>query len=386
MTEEVYLDYNASSPLDPRVAESMMPVQTEMFGNASSAHRFGRRQNLMVEEAREQVAELVGCQAGRVVFTGGATEANNLALKGITFGASQSLPRILVSAAEHSSVLGPALWLKERGLASLDLIPVEAGGGVDVQALEGLLGPDVLLVSVMSANGETGVLNPVEQVAEMTNEVDVLFHCDVTQSIGRLPFDFDETGIDLVTLSGHKICGPTGIGAMVASNRVMKQMQPLIHGGGHEKGLRSGSLNVAGIVGFGVAAQIASKEKIYESERVGTLRDALVAGLKSSLTGVSEIGDVTRRLPNTACIRFHNVDAEAIVSGIDPVAISAGSACNSGSIKPSEVLVAMGVPHEQIFEAVRFSLGRFNSSDEIDFAINKVISAVEFVRSMQEGD
>lgn len=381
--KEVYLDYNASSPLDSRIVETMMSALTNGFGNASSVHRFGKRQTAAVDEAREHIAELVGGHTSKVIFTSGATEANNLALKGIVAGTSRVLPRILISSTEHSSVLKPARWLNKQGLAQVDFIPVENDGILDMGAFERLINNDVLLVSVMSANGETGVLNPIEEIAEIAHRAGAFFHCDITQSIGRLPFNLEQVGADLITLSSHKICGPGGVGALATSNNALRQIQPIIHGGEHEQGLRSGSLNVAGIIGFGMAAQITVKEKSNESERVEKLRDRLITGIKSSLTGVSEIGNTSHRLPNTACVRFHDTDAEAVVSNLDPVAVSTGSACNSSSITPSEVLLAMGVPWNQIFETVRFSLGRFTNSSEIDFSIKKTFEAVEYVRSIE---
>ena len=249
----VYLDYNGAAPLDPRVAEIMVAVLTKGAGNASSMHRFGRRQAAAVDEAREHVAALVGGRASNVVFTAGATESNNLALRGCAEGASADRSRIVISAVEHASIRETARWLHERGPLKLDVVPVTAGGYVDLRALEDTLDNDVLLVSVMSANSETGVLNPVAKIAERARGVGALFHCDATQSAGRLPFDLEEIGADLVSLSSHKICGPTGVGALVGTRHSLRRLSPIIHGGGHERGLRSGSLNVAGIVGFGAA-------------------------------------------------------------------------------------------------------------------------------------
>ena len=378
----VYLDYNGSAPLDPRVAETMLPVLTEGTGNASSTHRFGHWQAAAVDEAREHVAAMVGGRPSSVVFTAGATESNNLALRGAVEGAPADRRRILVSAVEHASVRETARWLDEQGLAKLDVIPVTAGGFVHLQALEKLLGADVLLVSVMAANSETGVLNPVMETSELAHAAGALFHCDATQSAGRLRFDLEQVGADLVSVSSHKICGPAGVGALVGTQRSLRRLRPIIHGGGHERGLRSGSLNVAGIVGFGAAARIATEERESESARVARLRDRLAAGLKSGLFGVCDIGNLTRRLPNTADVRFEGADAEAVVANMDPVAVSTGSACNSGSIEPSEVLLAMGVPRAAAFESVRFSLGRFTTEEDIDFAIERAVSAVKYVRTM----
>ena len=380
--EEIYLDYNASAPLDPRVAEAMLPVLTAQIGNASSAHRFGRRQAAAVDVAREHVATMVGGRPSGVVLTSGATEANNLALCGAIEGAAAPRARLLISAVEHASVRQTALRLADRGLAKVDLIDVKPGGFVDLEALDALLGPDVVMVSVMAANSETGVLNPVTDIAERTRAAGVLFHCDATQHAGRLSFDMTAVGADLVSLSAHKICGPGGVGALVGTTGALRQLAPLISGGGHERGLRSGSLNVAGIVGLGEAARIAFAERTVESHHEGTLRDHLVAAIKAQLTGVTQNGDVTRRLANTASLRFAGADAEAVIANMDPVAVSAGSACSTGAIEPSPVLVAMGLSRQDAFESVRFSLGRFTTEAEIEAAADSTVSAVEYVRHM----
>ena len=382
---EVYLDYNASSPLDPRVAEAMMPILTDAVGNASSVHRFGRRQAAAVEDAREQVAELVGGRASGVVFTSGATEANNLALQGAVEAAPEGRKRMLVSAVEHASVSGTARWLAGYGLVKLDVIEVTSGGFVEQAAVEEMLSDDVVLVSVMAANSETGVLNPVGGIAELTHAAGALFHCDATQMAGRLPFNMDELDVDLVSLSGHKICGPGGVGALVGTRTSLRHLEALLHGGGHERGLRSGSLNVAGIVGLGAAARIAADERQAESKTVGALRDRLVSELQASIPRVLQNGDASRRLPNTANLCFVGADAEAVMANMDPVAVSIGSACSAGSIEPSEVLVAMGRSHETAFESVRFSLGRFTTPDDIDLALQRTVTAVEYVRAMTEG-
>lgn len=378
----VYLDYNGSAPLDPRVAENMAPILKEGIGNASSIHRFGRRQSAAVDEAREHVAAMVGGRPSNVVFTAGATEANNLAVRGAVEDGPADRPRILLSAVEHASVRQTARWLDEHGLTKLDVLPVTKGGFVDLDVLESMIDTDVLLVSVMAANSETGVLNPMEEIAERAHAAGALLHCDAAQSAGRLPFDLERIGADLVSLSSHKICGPTGVGALVGTRRSLRRLRPIIHGGGHERGLRSGSLNVAGIVGFGAAARIATEERTSESDRVAVVRDRLTAALKSRLSGVHDIGDIARRLPNTANVRFEGADAEAVVTNMDPVAVSIGSACSSGSIEPSEVLVAMGVPRDAAFESVRFSLGRFTTEEDIDFAVERTVTAVDYVRSM----
>lgn len=383
---EVYLDYNASTPLDPRVAAVMVPALTERSGNASSTHSFGQRQAAAVDDARQAVAALVGSSPSGVIFTSSATEANNLALRGAVDAAPSNRPRILVSAVEHASVLHTARWLERRGLVELDLVPVTRGGFVDLAALESLLGPDVLLVSVVAANGETGVLNPLRQISELVRSFGALFHSDATQMVGRMPVEMDVLPVDLVSLSGHKICGPGGVGALVGNRQALRRLSPVVHGGGHERGLRSGSLNVAGIVGLGVAADLAAKERTRESERVTQLRDRLVASLGSRLHGVTQIGDVDRRLPNTANVHFDGADADAVVVNLEPVATSTGSACSSGSIEPSEVLLAMGLSRETAYECVRFSLGRFTTEDDIDIAVDRAVAAVSRVRAMTSGE
>jgi cysteine desulfurase len=379
---EVYLDYNGSAPLDPRVAEVMVPTLTQGVGNASSTHRFGRRQASLVEEAREHVAALAGGKPRGVVFTSGATEANNLAIRGLAEAAPASRPRILVSAVEHPSVLETARYVSRQGLVKVDFIPVTTGGYVDLDALDSMVRDDVMFVSVMAANSETGVLNPLAQIAELAHRGGALFHCDATQHVGRLPFDMTAVGTDLVSMSGHKICGPGGVGALVGTTQSLRQLPPLLHGGGHEGGRRSGSLNVAGIVGIGAAARIATAERESEAVRVANLRDHLVASIMTRLPGVSQNGDVSRRLPNTANLRFEDADAEAVVSNMGPVAVSTGSACSAGSIEPSHVLLAMGLGTDAAFEAVRFSLGRFTSDDDIDVAIERTVTAVEYVRTV----
>ena len=363
-----------------------MPVLADGVGNASSVHRFGRRQAVVVDEAREHVARLVGGRAGGVVFTAGATEANNLALRGLVEGEQGSRSRILVSAVEHASVLESARWLAAQGLAKVEVIPVGSGGFIDPDVVVSMLGPDVLFVSVMAANSETGVLNPVAEIAEQVHTYGGWFHCDVTQLVGRLGFDLGTVGADLVSLSGHKICGPGGVGALVGTRNAMQALRPVVHGGGHERGLRSGSINVPGVVGFGTAARIALEEYVAEARRVGTLRDRLAGDLKQRIPDICENGDTTRRLPNTTNIRFAGADADAVMVNLDPVAVSTGSACSSGSIEPSGVLMAMGLDRDAAFESIRFSLGRFTTPDDIEAAVRRTVTAVSYVRNMTRGE
>ena len=385
-SSDVYLDYNASAPLDPRVAAVMVPALTERWGNASSTHSSGRMQAASVDRARQAVAALVGSSPSGVIFTSSATEANNLALRGAVDAAPANRRRILVSAVEHASVLRTARWLAKRGLVELDVVPVTRGGFVDLSALASLLGPDVLLVSVVAANGETGVLNPLRQISELVRSIGALFHSDATQMVGWMPVEMDVLPVDLLSLSGHKICGPGGVGALVGNRQALRRLSPIIHGGGHERGLRSGSLNVAGVVGLGLAADLAATERTRESEWVTRLRDRLVTSLGARLHGVTQIGDVDRRLPNTANVHFDGADADAVVVNLEPVAASTGSACSSGSIEPSEVLLAMGLSREAAYECVRFSLGRFTTEEHIDIAVDRTVAAVSRVRAMTSGE
>ncbi len=389
---EIYLDYNASAPCDPRVTEAVAKAMTDGFGNASSAHRFGQRQGAAVGKARRQVADLVGGQPAGVVFTAGATEANNLALGGFaadntadsTGAQSRVTPTLVISAVEHASVSRTAEALAAVRRCNLRVVPVTPGGFVDPEALASTLHAinGDLLVSVMAANSETGVVNPVAEIADLVHEAGGLFHCDATQMLGRLPFDMTELRCDLVSLSGHKICGPTGVGTLVGTRKALAALCPTMWGGGHERGLRSGSLNVAGIIGLGVAAEIACDEQSTEAERVGALRDRFVAALEGELVDIVRNGDADRCLPNTANLRFCGADAEAVLVNIDPVAASAGSACSSGAIEPSPVLTAMGLEPQAAFESARFSLGRFTTATDIEAAARKVVTAVRYVRRM----
>ena len=381
MPGAVYLDWNASAPLDPRVAEVMISALAKV-GNAASAHAYGSQQAGLVDDAREQVAALVGGRPSGVIFTASATEANNLAVCGAVHRAYRERRRILVSAVEHASVIRAAEWLHDRGIVRVDVIPATKGGFVTPGAVSRLLGPDVLLVSVMAANGETGVLNPIADIAELARANGSLYHCDATQFAGRMPLVMEDIGIDLVSVSAHKLGGPMGVGALIGTRRALSGLDPVIHGGGHERGLRSGSLNVPGIVGFGEASDLVAQERAVEAGRAAKLRDQLTSRLSAALSGVEQIGEVTRRLPNTACIRFRGADAEAVAVNLAPVAAATGSACTSGSVEPSRTLLAMGLSREAAFECLRFSLGRSTTEDDVEFAAHRAVEAVQYVRGM----
>ena len=380
---EIYLDYNASAPMDKRVIESMLPFLENHFGNASSSHGFGRRLSSCVEDSREQIASFVGGSPGGVIFTAGATEANNQALRGLFHRNGTGSGDLMISAVEHASVRNTAQWLNEQQGVRLKTVPVTAGGFIDIAALRELLN-GVKLISVMGVNSETGVINPLREVVELAKEYDALVHCDATQMVGREPFDMTELGIDLVSFSGHKIYGPAGVGALIVSREVRKLLEPLLLGGGHENGLRSGSLNVAGIVGLGVASRLAEKERLADSNRLSYLRDQLVSDLQRLLPEVQELGDTSKRVANTTNIRFLGADADAVMANMRDVAVSNGSACSSGAIEPSIVLQEMGLDRTAASEALRFSLGRFTKGDDIDSAIPRIVTAVQYVRTMAE--
>lgn len=360
----------------------MTPVLTRGIGNASASHFFGQDLAQRVEGAREQVANLVGGRSSQTIFTAGATESNNLVLFGILNQIKGARKKILVSDVEHASVREPANWIADNGLARVEFIPVTSGGFVDPDIVKSLVGPDTLLVSVMAANSETGVINPIHEIADTVHKVGAYFHCDATQYIAREYLNIEHCGIDFVSFSSHKIYGPTGVGALIGNHLSLRLLKPIVHGGDHELGLRSGSLNTAGIVGFGAAAELAFSERTSESLKNANLRNRLVEKLQMCTSGIVENGAISSRLSNTTNIRFIGADADAVLTNIHPVAASNGSACSSGAIEPSKVLLNMGLSHTAASESMRFSIGRFTKEEEIDLAAVHVAKAVERVRNL----
>ncbi len=380
-----YMDYNSTTPVDPRVIREMEPLFSTWYGNPSSEyHRYGRDAVARAERARAQVAELVGMGSPDVIFTSGATEANNLALRGMAEGAGRRI-RILVGAAEHKSVLEAADGLAELGLATTGSVPVGSDGVTDCDALANALSGDkVDLVSIMGANSETGVVQPIGQIAEIVHAAGAIYHCDMTQGVGRIPFGASGLGVDMVSLSSHKLYGPKGCGALVASREVRKRLRATMRGGGQENDLRSGTLNVPGIVGFGKACEIASKDGLADAPRQQALRDALEERLTSRISGTSVNGADAPRLPNTSNVRFEGVSAMAMIANVPSLAISSGSACSASTVSPSHVLLAMGMGDEAADESLRFSIGRPTVEADIDAAIGQVVAAVERIRGMTE--
>jgi len=375
--EIVYLDDNASNPIHPGVIDAMVGVWALPIGNASSAHEIGQRSRSMIEESRSQVAELVSARPNEVVFTSGATEANNLILRGFPYASRR---RVLVSAGEHDSVLRTVEALADLGVITCSIVPLAVSGCVDTKLLAAALSAgDVALVCTVAANSETGVLNPINEIADLAHGAGAFLHCDATQWVGRLPWSMEEFGVDAIALSGHKMCGPQGVGALVVRRPLQRKIRPLATGGGHEDGLRSGSYNVAGIVGLGVAATLAADGA--DAERIGGLRDRLVDRLHKS-SGLSVNGLSAPRLPNTANVRFEGAPGDAVLARSPGVAASLGSACHAGSIEPSPTLLAMGLSRDAARESIRLSVTRFTTASEIDRAaaiLNRSVSAVREV-------
>ena len=381
----IYLDYHATTPADPRVVDAMAPYFTERFGNAASRHHaFGWAARDAAEAARRQVAKLIGADAREICFTSGATESNNLAVKGAVTAAAHHRPHIVTVATEHPAVLDPCHRLADAG-AQVTVVVPDSDGLVSPESIERALTDDTVLVSVMLANNEIGVLQPIGEIAALTRARGIVLHGDAAQAAGRVPVDVGALGVDLLSLTAHKLYGPKGVGALyVRRRRPRVNLAPIIDGGGHERGLRSGTLNVPGIVGFGAAAEICRTELAAEGERIGRLRDRLLAALTGRLDGVTVNGSLERRLPHNLNVSFAGVEGESLLVGLDDVAVSSGAACTtaSPSLEPSHVLRAIGLPDELARASLRFGLGRWTTEEEIDYAVDKVSSLVARLRQL----
>jgi cysteine desulfurase len=372
----IYLDSHATTPVDPRVLEAMLPFFTEHFGNASSRnHPFGWKAGKAVERAREQVGSLIGARFRDVVFTSGATESNNLAIKGVAARAPEHRRHIVTIATEHRAVLDPCRALERDGYR-VSYVDVDGEGRIDLDRLRDAVRADTLLVSAMSANNEIGVLHPLAAIAEIAHAQGALFHCDAAQSAGLVPLNAKETGVDLMSLSAHKMYGPKGIGALyVAKRDPAIGLEALIDGGGHERGFRSGTLNVPAIVGFGKAAEVCLGQADADAARLRALRDRLWSAL-SSVGSIHLNGALEMRLPNNLNVHIDDVHGESLLKAIAAdLAVSSGAACATASADPSHVLRAMGLSDEQARSSIRFGLGRFTTEQEIDAAADIVISA-----------
>jgi cysteine desulfurase len=382
MPRPIYLDSHATTPVDPRVLDAMLPFFVEHFGNASSRnHPFGWKAAKAVEHAREQVADLIGARFREIVFTSGATESNNLAIKGVAARAPGSRRHIVTLATEHRAVLDPCRAL-ERGGFRLTVLGVKPDGLVDLDELAAVVSADTLLVSVMAANNEIGVLQPLTEISRIAKTRGALFHCDAVQSAGVLPMDVRQLKIDFLSLSAHKLYGPKGVGALyVAKASPAIDVEPLFAGGGHERGYRSGTLNVPGIVGFGKAAEICRSGRPAEAARLAALRDALWQGL-STLDGVHVNGSMDQRLPQNLNVRFDGIAGETLLTSLaNDVAVSSGASCATASAEPSHVLKALGLTDDEARASLRFGFHRFNTDQEVNLVVSMVCASVERLRS-----
>jgi cysteine desulfurase len=381
----IYLDHHATTPVDPAVVAAMLPYFTEKFGNPSSRqHLFGQEAHAAVEEARAQVARLIGAEPGDIVFTSGATESNNLAVRGAARAAGARGRHLVVTAIEHPAVLEPARNLEAEGF-EVTVVAVGPDGVVASDDLARALRPDTALVSVMAANNEIGTVQPIAEIGRLCRERGILFHTDAVQAIGRVRAQVEEWGADLVSISAHKMYGPKGVGALYVrrARRPRIRLQPQAEGGGQEKGLRSGTLNVPGIVGFGEAARLAAEAiAAGEPERIAALRDRLLDGLRAGIEGVEVNGSMAHRLPGNLHVSIARAEAETLILSLGGrIAISSGAACAEAGGKGSYVLRAVGLPDERVYTALRFGIGRFNDAAEIDEAVKALAAAVDTARS-----
>ena len=380
---KIYMDNNATTRTDPRVVEAMLPYFTEHYGNAASlTHSFGREAEEAVERARQQVAELIGAHPRDLVFTSGATESNNLALKGVAALYRSQGDGMIAVATEHKAVLDPLRRLGREGW-HITVLPVDAYGRVTVEQIAQAMTPQTVLVSVMAANNEIGTLQPIAAIGRLCKERGVLFHTDAAQAAGKIPLNVEEMGIDLLSLSAHKMYGPKGVGALYVRRRDPRvRLEPQMDGGGQERGLRSGTSNVPGIVGFGLACELCRREMSSESLRSTNLCERLRSGIQERLGGVTLNGHPSERLPGNLNLSFAHVKGEALLMSLHDVAVSSGSACTTASVEPSYVLKALGLDDELAHGSLRFGLGRFTTAEEVDTVIEDVERAVQYLRAL----
>ena len=379
----IYMDNNSTTQADPRVVAAMLPYFTQKFGNAASRnHPFGWEAETAVEEAREQIANLIGASAKEIIFTSGATESNNLAIKGVAAMYKKKGNHIITAPTEHKCVLDTCKRLERDGY-QVTYLPVDVYGRVSAQQVRDAITDKTILVSLMFANNEIGTINPMKEIGKVCKEKGVLFHTDGVQAVGKVPVNVQELGIDLMSLTAHKLYGPKGIGALYVRKKDPRvRLEPIIDGGGHERGMRSGTLPVPLIVAFGEACAIAQKEMPEESKRTFALRERLRTGIMGQLTETYLNGHPTERLPGNANISFAYVEGEGMMMGIKDVAVSSGSACTSASLEPSYVLRALGVGDELAHSSIRFGIGRFTTVDEVDYVIDLVVREVKRLREM----
>jgi cysteine desulfurase len=380
----IYLDNHATTPVDPRVLDTMLPYFSKSFGNAASkSHAFGWEAEAAIDQAREQVANLIGAASAReIIFTSGATESDNLAIKGVAQAYRHKGDHLVTSATEHKAVLDSCKVLEQQGF-HVTYLPVTAGGFVEMSRLQGALTDKTILISIMAANNEIGTIQPVMEIGRIAKEKGILFHCDATQAVGKIPLDVEKMGIDLLSLTAHKMYGPKGVGALyVRSSKPRVKITPLMDGGGHERGMRSGTLNVPGIVGLGRACEVSKAEMGAEGERLTALRERLKRALLDRLDDVCINGDPVKRLPGNLNMSFAYIEGESLMMGLKEIAVSTGSACTSASLEPSYVLKAIGLEDSLAHASIRFGIGRFNTGDEIDYTVERVVEEVLRLREI----
>jgi cysteine desulfurase len=379
----IYLDNHATTRMDPRVLNAMLPYFTETFGNAASRnHSFGWEAEEAVEKSRKQIADLVGANAKEIIFTSGATESNNLAIKGVAQMYAEKGNHIITAASEHKAVLDTCKHLEKEG-CRVTYLPLKSDGLIDLDMLKESFTDKTILVSIMYANNEIGVLQPVREIGKLCKERGILFHTDAVQAIGKIPVNVVQDNIDLMSITGHKLYGPKGAGALYVRRKNPRvQITAQIDGGGHERGMRSGTLNVPGIVGLGEACAIAQKELPEESARLRQMRDYLKEKLMAELDEVYINGSMEHRLPHNLNMSFAYVEGESLLMGINDIAVSSGSACTSATLEPSYVLKALGMGDDLAHSSIRFGLGRFNTQEEIDYTADRLIDVVKKLREL----
>ncbi|MBI4403990.1 MAG: IscS subfamily cysteine desulfurase [Deltaproteobacteria bacterium] len=379
----IYMDNHSTTPVDPSVLEAMLPYFTNKFGNAASrSHPFGWEAEEAVEKSRVQIGKLIGSGHKEIIFTSGATESTNIALKGTAEMTCEKGNHIITQVTEHKATLDSAKYLEKHG-CQVTYLPVDQNGMVDPLDVEKAITPKTILITIMHANNEVGTIQPIGEIGKIAKKHGVLFHVDAAQTLGRLAISVDQMGIDILSVSGHKIYGPKGIGALyVRRTNPRVRLSPIVHGGGHERGIRSGTLNVPAIVGFGQACELASSLMDEESRRITELRDRLMKGIMGALPDVFLNGHPSLRLCGNLNLSFAYVEGEALMMGLNDIAVSSGSACTSASLEPSYVLRSMGKPEELAHTSIRFGLGRFNTEEEVQFVITRVVETVTKLREM----
>ncbi len=383
--DPIYMDNQATTPVDPRVIEAMVPFLGEIYGNAASRnHAFGWAAEEAVDRGRSQIADLVGARPKEIIFTSGATESDNLAIKGVAEFYADKGNHIITAVTEHKAVLDTCQALERANIAEVTYLPVDQYGRVDVDDVKNAIRDETILISLMYANNEIGTLHPIREIGKLAKERGILFHCDATQGVGKIPVNVDEDGIDLMSMSAHKMYGPKGCGALyVRSRRPRIRLRAQMHGGGHERGMRSGTLNVAGIVGFGKACELCGQELEAEAGRLMSLRQRLYNGLTENLEEVYLNGHPTERIPGNLNLSFSYVEGESFLMGLNrEIALSSGSACTSATLEPSYVLKALGVGEELAHTSIRFGLGRFNTEEDVDYVVRRVSEVVIRLREM----